>query len=715
MELRRFFQKTEYWIDMNIKIFQIKTIQKYILLIRKNMFLHFSILLIIIFFSAFSLQADYVFKTYNNVTGENINSIKFVRNFGWMTCDRGIIKYTEDYGKTWHNVNTGLTNDIYNIYADDTKLLVAVGLYKTVIVSEDCGKTWQNREPTGIVGNQTLYDCYIVDGIIWVAGASNLILRSDDKGLTWTKQFEGSQTTYIIHFFNRNQGFAAGENHLYMTSDGGLNWYKIEAGLSFKKIVCLSDYVWMGLTTDNKLYQTYEGPGKWVLLQKFNNQINDFGFFNYFYAWAVSENGLVYRCQESPSGNWESVPYSFSGKSINMITITGSDTLWIAGDNGYFYQYCYETDSQSTIQSAVPNAGGVYYVLAGDTAILTAERTAGLNKYYYRYNWSASNTNLILQNSDKMNTVFSSDTVGIYDIFLTVDDYSGILKYDKARIIVYDTFVTINETEYTPALIGNVNSFLLKKLYHDINCSLTPDNIDLQITLNFADFLGENNLLFINKINKSCFPEIHPEFVQFEEYAYTIINLELFDNITRNRIGENPSIFDSILLKYNLKPGNTAMSGRNFALFEFNETTRKWRQISNSAAYSAISGLSLTYADAKDLCIIGFFPLPDRETQYIKIYPNPFIPNDGDIKTGRNFDGIDNGSGIYFSGAALRNAHIKIITLTGAVVFDCVNDNKEFYQWNVNDKKNRNIPSGLYYAIIESGSYKCVQKIMIIQ
>ena len=673
---------------------------------------NFFIAVILIFSVAAEAIADYKWLSGNSLTGENINSSKFIGKYGWFGCYGGIIKYTENHGITWNNSNTGLTSDINKINAYDTSMVVAVGNYKAILVSEDCGKTWQNRTPGNVSGSPAFMDCFVYDNIIWVVGGANLILRSDDKGLTWTKQFEGTLTSYAVHFFNKNSGIVAGEKHLYSTNDGGVNWYSIGTSLSFTDIYAYNEYIIFGLTSDNTLYQTVEGLSKWALVSKFNTKINGFTFLSYFDGWAAGENGELYHCTESPSGKWNKVNHSFSGRPLNSVVSVNNDTVWVVGDYGYFYKYYYEDDSMNALPSAVANAGGVYFIAAGDTLILTAERTTGRNKAYFTYNWSTDNTNVELNNSNKIQTVFKSTQTRTYKILLSINNYTRILKYDQAKIIVYDTINVIQESSSLKPINENINAFSLKKLYHVIDLELSSDFVDMQLTLNFADYRETNHLLFVNKINYSDFPPIRPELVKFDDYFYTVVNLELFDFPTKNRISENSDIFDQLIFKYNIKAGNSQLAGRKFAIYEFDETLKRWIQISNQVQYNYAAGLSLSYT-ASDMCIIGLFPVTELESSDVNIYPNPFLPNDGNLSTGRYYDGNDNGSGIYFSGSSLRNANIKIVNLAGRVVFEHNNSNNEFYQWNVLDNNNKLTPSGLYYVVIKSDNGKCIRKLLI--
>lgn len=69
--------------------------------------------------------------------------------------------------------------------------LVAVGAYGTVLYSDTNGKTWEQAEvPVSVTLTAV---CFPTPNKGWAVGHDGVILRSDDGGAHWTKQFDGNQ------------------------------------------------------------------------------------------------------------------------------------------------------------------------------------------------------------------------------------------------------------------------------------------------------------------------------------------------------------------------------------------------------------------------------------------------------------------------------------------------------------------------------------------
>jgi photosystem II stability/assembly factor-like uncharacterized protein len=74
--------------------------------------------------------------------------------------------------------------------------LVAVGAYGTVLYSDTNGKTWEQAEvPVSVTLTAV---CFPTPNKGWAVGHDGVILRSDDGGARWTKQFDGNKGNALI-------------------------------------------------------------------------------------------------------------------------------------------------------------------------------------------------------------------------------------------------------------------------------------------------------------------------------------------------------------------------------------------------------------------------------------------------------------------------------------------------------------------------------------
>jgi len=104
--------------------------------------------------------------------------------------------------------------------------IVAVGAGGHLLRSTDGGSTWQlARVPT----LATLTGIHFPDTRHgWAVGHDATILHTEDGGLTWTSQYQGTdlQVSFLdVHFVDAQTGFVAGAYGQFLaTADGGRTW-----------------------------------------------------------------------------------------------------------------------------------------------------------------------------------------------------------------------------------------------------------------------------------------------------------------------------------------------------------------------------------------------------------------------------------------------------------------------------------------------------------
>ncbi len=111
------------------------------------------------------------------------------------------------------------------------------------------------------------------------------------------------------------------------------------------------------------------------------------------------------------------------------------------------------------------------------------------------------------------------------------------------------------------------------------------------------------------------------------------------------------------------------------------------------------------------------FPSPNVQSNFdnIVIYPNPYIPNDGNTSTGTPYVGNDDGSGIYINGL-MSNSKILLYTIDGKLVFETITPaGIGFYQWNVKNNSGCELASGIYILYVNNASNQATKKISIIK
>jgi hypothetical protein len=203
----------------------------------------------------------------------------------WAVGDPGLIKYSNDGGETWQNLNSGVQTylkeigkyhvgtgsdnwyfivgtdgtvlrsidgvqweqtanlplsgiDLYDIEGYESPNgtphgeIVVVGSDSTIFTSADGGETWQQRY-YGMTG--TLHDIDYKEGRLWAIGRSgnmNLSVISDNYGLTWITRWDNHITGIFLKISidenNRDRAYACGNNGFYAwTDDKGDTWYPL--------------------------------------------------------------------------------------------------------------------------------------------------------------------------------------------------------------------------------------------------------------------------------------------------------------------------------------------------------------------------------------------------------------------------------------------------------------------------------------------------------
>lgn len=109
-------------------------------------------------------------------------------------------------------------------------------------------------------------------------------------------------------------------------------------------------------------------------------------------------------------------------------------------------------------------------------------------------------------------------------------------------------------------------------------------------------------------------------------------------------------------------------------------------------------------------------PTPEKTANYVVVYPNPFVPNDGNDDNGINYiPGIQN-SGIIFDNLPYWTT-IRIYTVRGSLVTERVLNNNQSrrYQWDVLNDNGYDVASGVYLFVISSPSGTRTGKFVIIR
>lgn len=169
-----------------------------------------------------------------------LNAVSFVdERHGWAVGHWGAILATEDGGETWQLQRTDTSTDqpLFAVHFDDARNGVAVGLWSLVLTTSDGGAHWNPvslpAPPEGGKADRNLLGIFSdAKGAWYVAAERGMILRSVDRGATWTYLDTGYKGSFWTGLALADGSLiAAGlRGTVYRSDDGGNSWKAVDTG-----------------------------------------------------------------------------------------------------------------------------------------------------------------------------------------------------------------------------------------------------------------------------------------------------------------------------------------------------------------------------------------------------------------------------------------------------------------------------------------------------
>ena len=153
---------------------------------------------------------------------------------GWTVGHNGTILQTTDGGTTWHQQQSGVTEDLQRIVFIDEKH-GWIGGKEVLLRTENGGETWQ-------INRKGLEKIYFISAMVfinpkegWIGADNGQTLRTDDGGKTFRLQKTELTSSPItdLHFISSKEGWAVAPQRrsgglILHTVDGG-NYWKTQA------------------------------------------------------------------------------------------------------------------------------------------------------------------------------------------------------------------------------------------------------------------------------------------------------------------------------------------------------------------------------------------------------------------------------------------------------------------------------------------------------
>ncbi len=212
---------------------------------------------------------SWIIKTNPAGKGNNysIFTVKFLNsNIGYISGSYESVLKTTDGGLTYEEVYSG--GSIYNWagYYDfafsESNIGVAVGHSGKILRTSNGGDSWV-EVVSGVDFKLNAVDFCLSDRFIAVGSDQNIILISNDCGLTWESQTINTSVTYgsltDIKFITNTVGFISvdgSENKILRTVDAGENWSTLYSGAYSPKAIDFYDDMHIAISCHREIYES---------------------------------------------------------------------------------------------------------------------------------------------------------------------------------------------------------------------------------------------------------------------------------------------------------------------------------------------------------------------------------------------------------------------------------------------------------------------------
>lgn len=156
---------------------------------------------------------------------------------GWAVGHRGVVLHTQDGGETWavQRIDQAEDRPLFAVHFFDPHHGVAVGLWSRVMVTSDGGSRWDSiafSAPEGAKKADMNLMALFADakGRLYATGERGLVLRSEDRGRTWTYEATGYKGSFWTGLATPDGGLivAGLRGSLYRSGDEGRTWTRVD-------------------------------------------------------------------------------------------------------------------------------------------------------------------------------------------------------------------------------------------------------------------------------------------------------------------------------------------------------------------------------------------------------------------------------------------------------------------------------------------------------
>lgn len=199
----------------------------------------------------------------------SLNDAAYIGSRLFSVGTLGKILVSDDDGKNWKIVKSGVLTDFYHIQFTDSKTGYILGGYNTILKTEDGGDSWFPLVPPS---NSYPYvsNFYFPSSNTGYAFGGDGVYKTTDGGRSWQKNYSTYNVLNSGWFLDENNGFICGTSQtLIHTTDGGKTWEDITvASLGFNtalsSVVFVNNKTGYISSTVGDVLQTTDGGKTWA-------------------------------------------------------------------------------------------------------------------------------------------------------------------------------------------------------------------------------------------------------------------------------------------------------------------------------------------------------------------------------------------------------------------------------------------------------------------
>ncbi len=350
------------------------------------------------------------------------------------------------------------------------------------------------------------------------------------------------------------------------------------------------------------------------------------------------------------------------------------------------------------------------YGIVGETVTLRGTGTDPENgplTYTWRVNTGDSVSALSLNDSVVQ---VSAASAGRRVVVFTVYDSGYLSARDTAVVFFADTIPSLTAAG-SSALISTPLSLDTSAALFNIaganevtaRCILQSGGETAEVTVVVDLASGyENSRLVIARVDSSTMRRGTDNLLYFDSFARFLVELHLISPAGAS-IGSQSGVFDRIELRVDPR---TASIGSDLlarlGFFTFDEASGKW--VALTGGTSEGSGDRTRFRQT--LSHFSFYTLavPVAAAATLgnfTVYPNPWVPGDGNPLTGVEYQAGVANTGITFENIPV-GSDLKVYTPLGELVAQWIIDASGGAQWDVRNRRGERAASGIYVYVVRT-------------